>query len=415
MVLALGAGHADSTPCRYAAWSAPRAVNGLSPESMVRDAWLVVGRDPGYLLGNDLGWVDDSPVPPRPFIALALDGRDIGKPDGDFAFVQPRGALDAEGTLVVVWAEPDTPLVSPPGRKWSSYRLSSLWSATYRSDDGWSRAATLLAIRDANFWWRGDYADVSADSAGNVFVAVAVTGRLFLLVRRGSRWGTVIPPVKLVAYPQVVTRANGHIAIAYLGPDPGSRAFNSVMVIRSLDFGDTWLAPQAVYAADRPPPQDVKLLRGSGDTLYLLWTGTLSGGIERGAIHLATSPDDGVTWVMRESIKGGGDHLRAVSDQCGVLHVAYSSFSLPKGTRQPRTAEEVLRTPYREELLYTRWQAGWLPARSPFSGLNVMNLDLGVAPSGDLFLFGSARPATVTGHDAPLRPFVATLHVDQRP
>jgi len=416
-LLVLVARLTDSTSCQYGEWSSPRALDKVPRGSMVRDPWLALDRDRGYVVGNDVLWFDESPVRPRPFIATTLDGRDIGKPDGEFWFVRPRAVLDTRGALHVIWAEPDTHPAMIPARVWSStrYRLTSLWSATYDPRHHWSPPTLILDRPRGDIWWRGDFATATTDSAGHVIVAVVANGRLLLLVQQNSGWRTDTLPVKALDYPEVVARADGPVSIGYIGPDPAGGASNSIMFVRSWDGGLTWLPPQAVYRAEQPAPQDVKLLAGGGDTLYLLWTGTLGGGVERGAIHLAISGDGGAHWAIRDTLPVTGAHLRAAIDGCGGLQVSYVTTTVPAGTAEPRTEEEMFAAPRRYELWYARWDGAWLPPRSPFPDFNCVEMDLRSDTGGDLFLFWSARPVGVTGRDVPFRPFVARLTVGQRP
>jgi len=418
LLLALIGRRTDSTTCTYGEWSAPRAVEGVPQGSMMRDPWLALNGDAGYVVGNDVVWLDDSPVRPHPFIATTLDGRNIGKPAGNFWFVYPRAVLDPRGTLHVVWAEPDSQPNAIRGIDWppGQQKLASLWYATYRSDDGWSTPTIILQKRRGQLWWLGDFADVTLDSSGHVLVAVSSNGALVLLRRGDASWHTDTVPADVVGYTQVATGSERQIYIAYLG-SPGNgdtSAVNSVMLVRSLDGGRTWLAPQVVYRGGTHAPQDVKLLRGRDEQLYLLWTMTLGSVLERGAIALATSRDAGATWIVRGTLGTGGAHLRATLDRCDAIHVTYVVATNPPGTKQPHSFQELFAIPTRYELWCARWDGTWSQPRSAFPNLNSLNVDFRPGPEGKLILMWSGRQVGVTGREVPFRPYLAELAVDSR-
>lgn len=395
--LTLGAGLARRCPAGE--WSRPveiwpgePAAAGDTIQIDFRPA-LAAGADGAYAVAT-LG-TSMARLAPRPLLATRIGGGSLGIPDGGATFFHPRAAVDASGTLHMIWGEPHSqaPAVPPgaPGRP----RLNRLMYARH-SAEGWSAAETVYT--GMPLWHAANNSDLLVDEHGALHVAFTAirpgAGPVLVHLRSSpAGWGArdvgadpafAQGPARGAAYPRLALGEGGRVYLAFvaaLATESGPRVpnANSVFVARSQDGGATWSTPALVSYSGQDQASDPQLLTGAGDTLHLLWGKNLHGGIWAEVVWHALSPDGGATWTapMETRVQGHTGQLhnvRAVMNASKQLHLAF------------RASGQGLTDDPRAGIYYARWSGAWTePQRLDFASRS-SGFDFAADPRGRLHL-----------------------------
>lgn len=395
--------------CSYGEWPVPHQLEGVPPGSMIRWPRLALHDDGAYVVGNNVLWFDNEPVPQQPLVAFDLAGRDLGKPAGDFRFIYPMAVADPDGTLHLLWAEPVASSHALTGRDWvhEAWELRSLWYAQYKPVRGWSRPEQIFEPENG-LKWNHFLGDVTLGTEGQVYAVAGTYNGLRLLRRAGNRWTVHPTPVPdLALYSRVKALPDGGIGLVYMGEDPSglSESDNNIVFLSTTTRGPSWRSPRTIFQADHPAPQDVSILPARGDTIHILWAEGLPGTMGRGSIHVATSHDQGFNWKLEKPLPPTEprNNVQGAVDQCGALHVTFQTWDW---SDDPDVSDKT-------ELWYARWKNGWTSPERPFPELSSVEVEIGVRSDGAVQLFWSSRPITSLRRTV-YRPVLSELVVGDR-
>lgn len=392
--------------CTYSSWSAPVRFD-IPAGSFIRWPSLAIRDGQGYVVGNDIPLLDETPVKANPLIALSLSGKTLGRPSGDFSFAFPKAALDSEGVLHVIWSEPDSALLRT-GSDWVALSGSqgSLWYSSY-SGDTWTPPVKLYEGVDLQ--WSDVQADMTLDGWDRLHVVVVdyrvSTGELVYLLRTGDTWYHKNIPAHGAVYSAVTIGTDRDIYISYIAPDTTALPdANSVFLIRSQEDGLTWSPPLLISRSGANQAFEVRALGTPDSAIHLVWAQNLSGGMRTEVIRHVFSPDSNhQLWsVPRDlDVEDGFFRLQALTDRCGTMHVVYSTWAPHNRSSDPDD--------YINELWYARRDTAWTTPTRLFSHLNSLQPALASNTTGDtLILLWSARPAESIGREA-FRPRLSRL------
>lgn len=398
-----GEGHGGA--CAYAGWSAPQPLTGFPAGSIARSSSLAVRAGRGYLVGNDILLYDSLPSPSAPLIAVTRDGKDIGRPAGNFLFMSPRALLGADGTLHMLWTEPGSwrPTVRAD---WTGTLMNtgSLWHATYMPKQGWDPAGRVYAA--SQVWFDVGTGDITLDPAGGLQALLGddSTRALMHLTRNGNTWRAgPIPGIGLPVYSSIAVDSAGRVYVAYVAPDRSvQRDANSVFFVQSPDGGRTWLPPRLISRSGNAQATRIHALATPGGTVHLVWAQNVSGGIVPEVIRHVVSRDAGGTWSAAEDIDvpDGLGSTQAALDLCGAVHVTHEAVV------EDETGQEE-----RGRIWYARWDGAWSALEQPFGELNSTEAALAADPDGTLHLVWFVVRPGATPHETTFMPVQSHLQV----
>ena len=341
-------------------WSAPVPVHGVPSNRSLQWPSLALRGETTYVVGNTLpigGSARDS-LGVWGVVILRFPGAPLIAPPGDFVFKYPKGAIDSEGRLHLVWGAPaDRARVAqdhggdPP---------TSLWYARY--DRGrWSEPERIL--EGTMLHWGDASSGPIVDAAGRIHVVTSgllLRGRPAVVYNRrsGGRWTR--HDIEVVAtYAALAAWRRDSLAIAYTGPDPTVRTTQTLVVTTSGDAGRTWSAPSTVVRAAPNSIFDVTLQHAAGG-LHLVW---VEGAVERGASQLLLryrrGANGGRRWTTHPDapLPTARHQLRfsAAASSCGSTIVITESIG--------RAADSDSLTLFLDEI---RWMQGSVTTRPLF-------------------------------------------------
>lgn len=387
----------DSAAGATLAWSAP-ALLVRGPTVLFRTPVLAISDSVGYVLSGP----PTEPVRARTgnrsadagsLLAIRLPGRAIQPPDGPFAFIFPRAALDRRGVLHVVWAEPVSRTALDTAGDLRLVRLGSLWYATHDGRN-WSPPARIYENERID-WDPARASALALDTAGDPHLAFGSEDRegrwmLIHLRRRGGSWlRTDLRPAAPVVYVDLAPGPAGRVAAVYVSSHRDEDGFhqNALFTAHSTDGGETWDAHRPLGGPSTWPASEPRIVIGPGGTEHAVWTRTVPGAFDSEGLWHAASADGGATWsgIAALPLSGVTDGKRAVADRAGAVHVVLVRY------RNRRA-----------DLVHARFSAGrWTPLAPLFPGR------MGAAPSmridgrDRLHLTWIAQPA---GVEVPTNP-----------
>jgi hypothetical protein len=383
--------------CQAPTWTVPAlVVPGDDGRHVARFPLVVSDSANEVVMGNDIVSYDGRPIPSRSLSVWRLDGHDLGRPPGDFAFAFPRGIL-RNGRLHMLWAEPSDETRTTDPYTWPG-KLASVWAAEYEQQTGWS---TPRQIFEGPVQAGGDRsAAATAMSASSLvefgWVSQRDTASLLVFRMTETGWATVrIPVGPLAVYPSVVQTGPALVA-AFLAPDEGhGYDDNSVYLVRSLDSGKTWTPRRLLSRSGHHPAFDTQLLVDSQQQLHLLWRREEKA---FGVLGHMLSPDAGRSWTHPDglALPGPAFAARGGIDRCGQVQVFYSDQSA--GQLRPRIGHAI-------------WNGTWHPDDGRFANMEAWGLTIHARADSALTLVFLGRDASTrtAGEQPPLRTFVSRL------
>jgi hypothetical protein len=289
----------DSQPAPH--WKNPKPLAGVPAGQALKWPSLAFRRDTLFVAANitPITVNGSEQMLRQPLVVLRVPGGSIGKPEGPFAFLFPRGVVAGDGKYHLFWGEPDSVPKPTDSSSWPPMAVRSVWHSEYAGS--WSKPERVLNEFNVGWEFRGDV--VAVDHSGRIHMAVTVLRRgagfaLAYLRSSGASWERTYTPIPIGNSGSVLTWGRDSVAIAYVGRSqdtsrPGAR----VRLVLSGNGGDSWSFPAQPPLSGRDP--QVPMLARSGDgVLYIMWRelGRTGGSSAGQAFRAASSADGGVTW-----------------------------------------------------------------------------------------------------------------------
>jgi hypothetical protein len=258
-------------------------VGGIPRNRSLEWPVLAMRGETTYVVGNTLPVGESANESARVWgvVILRLPGAPLDAPPGDFVFKYPKGAIDTDGRLHLVWGEPADRVRA--SRELGGNSPTSLWYARY--DHGrWSDPERI--VEGDMLHWGDASSGPSVDAAGRVHVVTSawlLTARPAVVYARRSASGWERHDIGAAAtYAALAAWGRDSLAIAYTGPDPTTRATQALLFVTSGDAGRTWSVPTTVIRAMPNSIFDVTVQHAGGE-LHLFWR---QGSLARGASQL---------------------------------------------------------------------------------------------------------------------------------
>lgn len=319
-------------------WSAPRRVLA-GPTILFRSPSLAVTGSAAYVAagpplentGRDrqAGEGDGGNL-----VLARVGGSPPGRPAGDFVFVHPRAALDVDGTLHLVWAEPADRTAWDTASERRAVRLGSLWHSRLRRGE-WSAPAKIYEAAWISWEPTATSALVAAPS-GALHFAFPFEDRsggmgIAHLRLDGTRWRKAELRTRgRPVYADLAAGPGTRVVVAYVaGYQDGTGSHENVLfAVRSADGGGTWGAPHVVGGPSHWPASEPRLVVDRAGGLHMVWTGHLPGEMAGQAIWHAASGDGGATWnrFARLPFAGVSSYNQAVVDRRGAVHLVFTAY-----------------------------------------------------------------------------------------
>ena len=211
------AGQAPTSPRACADWS-PRVDLWVSPRETgtLGPRWLTLlpGHDRVFAAASILSVPGD---PSWDFLVQEIGKDSLPLPPGGCFYLAPAGALDREGVLHLIWAEPDPAAGLEIFQGEVEYSIRRLLYASYR-DGRWSPAEQIYEAQ-ALASYADHHSDLVADEAGTLHFVFA-SGFSLVHLRREQR-GWHARELRAPDGPGIVPGAGG--VYPSLIPGPGSR------------------------------------------------------------------------------------------------------------------------------------------------------------------------------------------------
>jgi hypothetical protein len=248
--------------------------------------------------------------------------------------------------------------------------------STYEPGKGWSQATRIF--KATGIQWDNQTASridafgsdrlvvsfVILDANGMSPVAIAV------LRGSGTAWEPLIPALTETPMSANIVSSGHQTLLAYIGSNFQHKQLNSAFVVHSED-GNTWSRSQLLSDVRLGPVSELTLIRSKAGVYHVLWIqGEFLGDA---VLNHRYSSDGGKTWSASDTTRPprGFHSLRATTDDCGVVHVAYDDWG-GGGTNG--------------HLDYVQWQRGWSEPQHLFPELRSAGSDISVSPDGRLVL-----------------------------
>jgi hypothetical protein len=369
------------TTCGYSAWTAPKPLPGISSSSLVQFGSVAIGREHGYLLGNDVPILGATPHPPGPLVLLRLDGQHIEPPPGRFTFAYPRGVIDPSGRLHLLWAEP-VALDSLRDQTWRGGWERRLWHAAYARTTGWTTPQEVYRSDVPFFWSEASAATARLDNRGRIHVVArrAILDRsLVHVVIDGERHRHEVVPTPPGVYTDFVVDRD-QLFVALMGwSDAHPEQKGDLYFTRVSTLGGQWTTPTLIRGSVEGHVREVQVVVTPDKAVHLVWAHSPRGLDYPEVLRHVQSSDSGRTWspVVELAVPHPFSHLRAAVDECGAIQIVFAPW--PSGDFSKRNYG------------YVEWAGRWGTPATLFPELHPLYLNLTTAPDGTLYLFAVAR------------------------
>jgi hypothetical protein len=397
--------------CTAGAWQAPVYVGPELMQLSIRNAHVAVHGQGTMIVGQDVLSNDSRPITPDMLVAISVDGRDIGRPPGEWIGMFPRAVFRTSNELHMVWGEPaegavpelltrladDGESLRHPRINIGALRSVALVHAHYTESSGWSDPETIIEARLPIDWHR-DGGALAADADGRVHLIVGANPRLMHFVWDvGVGWTG--GPVQLAlgaVYSSATVLTDGSIVTAYVGPGNQLFAMHGV--------GTTWQQPVRLPMAEESLATTTRVFQIHGDMVAVASLVIPPGDENNLHVDIAVSRDQGRSWIGYRPLRLPPDaqHVRFAADGCGAVHVVYSVL---------QSSSEPNRLVGQHSTWYARWAGDWQEPMQILESFNVINTALAVDESGGLLLVAGMRPVSEIALHPPFRTMVARLEV----
>jgi hypothetical protein len=356
-----------TSPCVPTEWSTPSILKtGDVSAHVLRFPVVASDSSEAVVMGNDIVAYDGRPISSRPLSVWSLDGHDLGRPRGAFAFAFPRGIL-RNGVLYMLWAEPSAATRTSDPYSWPG-TLSSIWEAHYSAGSKWSVPHKLF---DGTIHAPMEDSPSVGARSDDALVEFGTTtqrdGTAVLAFRFvDEKWHEVLIPVGVgvvaseAFYPTIVENGQA-IMVAFVDADVegGGHDENSIFLVRSTDAGRTWSKRLRLSRSGRRPAFETQLHVDALHQTHLVWR--RQDDSTHDVLGHMMSPDNGRAWTSAEETRLPGPAYRARSaiDHCGRVHVFYADLS--KGQDKPRLSHATWNGAWHtDDQLFRRWEVGGL-------------------------------------------------------
>ena len=251
----------------------------------------------------------------RLLIMSDADSSYAWKHEGQYAFVAPRVAFDAQGLLHLFWGEAAQSDLQARIRALERGDVQRIMHAVHRPHGGWSQPQVAYQAQD-KIYWSWDFAQISSvNGAVNVVAAdVGPPEGVVRITTAGAKTRATYYASNAAGYISLTATPEGEELIAYMGldtvaPSVGNSVFamnlanrSAVRIQRSIEGAATMVNITATPA------------------LIATWGQNHDGGLFADGVRFAVSSDRGRTWsrpttFIRE--EGGLSHLHIIgTDRC---------------------------------------------------------------------------------------------------
>lgn len=367
--------------------SQSRVTNRLTGETstaIARFPRLAVAPSGVFVIGVSFQLVDQTSLREPPLHVWNPAGRDIGRPSGRFTFLYPRGFVDANNRLHVIWGEPGPATPITTSQQWVFGRSRSVWTSVYDAASGWSKATEVpLATSGVDgLRWDSRGTGDNLGRGGSAGIGVEELRRakgapLQYLMFQDNGTATVVPiPAPREAKSVDISIDGNRWVAAYRFADPAKPTPPdglSIFVIASEDSGHTWTTP--IIVKGTAGATDLLLLTGRNRRVHLVWRQSTTEGLR---IRHASTLDAGKTWDRSVDLDPGAraENLRGAVDGCGSIHLTFEDWGHePDGIH----------------VVHAVFDGRWLPLEHVLPKRRTMTADLATLPSGDVGFVYVAR------------------------
>ncbi|MGQ0813052.1 MAG: sialidase family protein [Gemmatimonadota bacterium] len=268
-------------------------------------------------------------------LIFSSEGRRFSAPRGSFLFVFPRPAVDTNGTLHLVWAEPTGAVDLSTIHDVRQLELTKLWHASMRNGV-WTRPAVIYEGRRIN-WDPVASSALLVDSKNRLHIAFADDpsngrGLVVHLVNAAGQWSeNEFPLATPAAYADVAAGPHGDIAVAFVASDSRSRpAFhpNVLFSIYSETGMSNWQGARVITTEIEEPAYEPRIVFGKNKAMHVIWRRHSPGSSERSTLWYATSNDRGDTWNGKTSIPVAGflNQMQVAVNQAGAIQIIVTAY-----------------------------------------------------------------------------------------
>lgn len=383
----------SSAPCGTQ-WGTPKRLDPNAQSEIARFPRIAVGHEKTYVVGVEFQLADRQPMPVNPLHVWGTDGTSVGRPNGHFKYLFPRGGVDASGRLHLIWGEPAPDTGTVAVREWYFLASQTLWTATFDPTAGWTAAKKIAftpsGVDGLKWDWRG-----TADNFGSgPFQGLGLEERRrrrgapleYLALDEAGNWRrSQIDVPRDAGAIAVVAEAQRIIAFYDSAiPDPAileTKPVSAILMRISRDRGVTWERPRTLVPVSNGRVRDLHAIASRDGRMDIVWREETA---NSSVIRHAFSPDSATTWSVSADLllPGKFQNMRSVVDRCRVVHLVGEDWQ--GGSDQIH-------------LSYARFDGHWSEVAHLFKDLTAMTPDLRLMSDGQPLMVFVARTSAVPG------------------
>lgn len=309
----------DAEVCRFGQWDDAEALSPVG--TLLRSPDLGIFRDRPLIAGLNLPRTDSVQFG-QPFFLGSTDPQEsLGRPAGEFQFLNPRIVVEEANRLHMVWAEAQEPLST--GYDITFPVLTELWYAVY-SDGQWSSPVQLFET--GRLFWNREQSDLYFDPTGDVLSVLYDTFSGPTVLQRAERGPRISTDTVFGAGDPIYMDIVGRGAALYVVYLDWSRAHGGtrVQVVSSSDSGRTWSTPVVLDPDTQHRPSDSWVFLGSTGELHVLWIEVSEDSwSSTDSLHHSWRESGSTQWQMEETypLPEGLAHVVVTMDRCGGFHL----------------------------------------------------------------------------------------------
>ena len=281
-------------------------------------------------------------------------------------------AISPRDVIHILWAEPPTHEQVIPPYQWILQPASSLWTAVYEPEHGWS-PPTRVYSGPVDWNWNVTSGPIGGGADGERLIAVpSEDGGVLVLALLNGRWTiAAMHASRTPAYVSVLSLGTRRL-LAVVSADTTQPRDRSSLFLYSQEHDGPWRLARQVQRSGTQAAMDVRLLKGTGNRVPLVWRQMIRE--DYFVIRHEESDDAGASWTSPTDLVPGGliQSIDAAVDTCGRLHVAYEDWS-------ERSFHAV-------RIGHATWDGGWSRPQRLHPTYTAGNLALVARPDGSLML-----------------------------